>query len=383
MRFCLIIFISYLPLFGFSQELDSFIASNIEPLRTFRNVHTQGVIEKVYGVRNAKVLIADYELIRKDFPEIRNLSNEEIDNWLINQTGFISQGQKKQKKVNTKIEINNKINRALRPPEYGRALVYEMKVDKKKVGLIDVKGSGGVNPSFASHNSGTMTLGESLREFSFEKMMTQIVDHSAIENKVVGSYAVIYPGFDVIHQDGSQSPAGFYLRQAHKRFTQAEYAAKGFYRRGNGWLDQNLREKFKKLFNKYGIFAAENYQGTVNDNLFDFGHYIVREDLKASKKAITIPFEQWGFDRIPDEEISTYEDRWKFSKRDRPWIWSHDTAKAFVEGKASRHDVWMNHYNLIKPVQDKLKDQPRLYKESHMLGLKVRICNKHLDSWGR
>jgi len=68
---------------------------------------------------------------------------------------------------------------------------------------------------------------------------------------------------------------------------------------------------------------------------------------------------------------------------DRPWIWAHDTAEAYVAGTATRHHVWQNHYNLLKPVQEKLKEVPRLYDESIKIGFKVDPCSKYFDPWGR
>lgn len=382
MKLCLIIILIFLPSLAFAQKLENYHDKNINPLRSFKKVHPKGSMEEVNRLKNAEVLIADYELIRKDFPELSKLSNPEIDDWLIEQTAFISKDQSSQEIVNSKILITDETRQALRPPEYGRALVYEVNKENKKIGLIDVKGAGGIEPSFASHKSGTMTLGEALREFSYEKMITNVVKHSAIENKVVGSYGVIYAGFDVIHQDGSKTPAGLYLRQAHRRRTRAENASRGLVQ-GNGWLDKKWRDRFQQLMNKYGIYADNNYQGTINNNLFDFGHYIIRNDLERADEKILIPFEQWGFDKSEDEAINSVTDRWRFSKRDRPWIWSHETAEAFVKRKASRHDVWMNHYNLLKPVQEKLRKVPRLYKESRKIGFYVNFCNQYLDKWGR
>ena len=369
---------------GLSQELKSFVGANIDPYRDVLEVHQESVAENVYAVKNARVAIADYALIRKDFPALRTLSNEAIDNWLMEQVGYISKDHTGDSKVNTVIEtVEGKSREAFRPPEYGRALVYEVEFEGKQLGVIDVKGAGGINPSHASHKSGTMTLGESFREFSYEKMISSVVDHSGIENKVVGAYAVIAPGFDVIHPDGSTSPAGFYLRQGHKRYTQAENSLRFGMPMGNGWMDKFWRERYDKLLTRYGIWANGNYQGTVENHLFDFGHYIVRDDLSHSLEAVAVPFEQWGFEKAPGEQIASWSDRWKFSKRDRPWNWSHETAEAFASGRASRHDVWLHHYNLLKPVQEKLDKSPRLYDFSAGLGFKVKACQQIFDIQGK
>jgi len=371
----ILLFFVFSAIYGYAQIVNPMVHVNVDPLRTLEKVHPKGELEKVLKLSNAKVVIADYKLIRRDFSALTNLSNSEIDDWILDQVAYVSQGQASQQTVNTFIETNDQITRkGYRPPEYGRALVYDVDYNSKSLGVIDVKGAGGINPSHASHRSGTMTLGESLREFSYEKMVSTVVDHSGVEKKVVGGYAVIDPGFDVIHPDNSQSRAGLYLRQGHRRYTQAENLKKFNVVRGNGWMDDSWRSRYDDLLKKYGIFANTNYQGTVNNDLFDFGHYIIRGDI--GDDALRVPFEQWGFDKAPDEEIFTSKDRWRFSKRDRPWIWSHDTAEAFAKGTASRHDVWMNHYNLVRSAQDKLKDTPRLYEYSKSLGFNIKVCER-------
>ncbi len=282
-------------------------------------------------------------------------SKDQIDNWLLQETAFVSKSQQAQNLVNTSIPVTGDLHNAYKPPEYGRALVYEVTDEaNKKMGVIDVKGAGGINPSHASHRSGTMTLGESLREFSYEKIITTAVDHSAIENKVVVSYAVIYPGFGVVHENGSWSIGGFYLRQGYRRWTKQENSLSSR-PRGNGWMEEKWRNQYDDLLKRYGIFANNNYQGTVKNDLFDFGYYIVREDMTSSVKELKVPFDQWGFNLQKDEAIHSFNERWKMSKADRPWAWAHEIADAYVNKRATRHHVWQNHYNRVNPVQEKLK----------------------------
>lgn len=359
-----------------AQALKSFVGRNITPLRSAKEVHPGSQVEQVLRLKSPQIVIADYQLLRRDFPHLEKLSDPEIDKWLLKETGYISMPQQAQTVVNSKIPILvGQERKAFRPPEYGRALVYEVYDKDKLLGVLDVKGAGGLTPSHASHSSGTMTLGEALREFSYEKMVTSVVDHTGIDKKVVGAYAVIFPGFDVVHENGSKSPAGFYVRQAHRRMTTAESKLTRE-PRGNGWMESAWRERYRSLLNKYGIFANNNYQGTLNNDLFDFGHYIVRDDLPNSDKKLLVPFDRWGFDNPNKEPIFSGEDRWKFSKRDRPWNWAHETAQAFAEGRANRHHVWMYHFNLVDPVQKKLESIPRLYTFSESLGFPVLVCER-------
>ncbi len=354
---------------AYAQDLRSTIEANLNPIRQINQVHKKSLKEEVYRLTNSKVMIADYELIRKDFPDIAHYSNDQIDFWLYKHTAFISIPQAEQNIVNSLIPVNKaeKIT-AYRPPEYGRALVFNVTNSKgADFGLIDIKGSGSISPSQKSHGNGLASLGESLREFSYEKMVSSVVAHSGIDNKVVGSYAVIDAGFDIVHSDGSKSRAGLYLRQAHKRYTSADTG------RGNGWLDKAVRNRFENLLTKYGIYANENIQGTVDNHLFDFGHFVVKDEVIKDNIRVnvdtkySVPFDIWGYNKSNKGDGS----RWEFSKLDNPWIWSHETSEAFAKGNISRHDVWLHHYNLIKPVQEKLSEVERPIEFSKKLGFKM------------
>jgi len=41
------------------------------------------------------VTLADYGLLKEDFPELKDMENEQIDEWLLNNCAFISEGQVK------------------------------------------------------------------------------------------------------------------------------------------------------------------------------------------------------------------------------------------------------------------------------------------------
>ena len=44
-------------------------------------------------MKTAKVLIADYELLKKDFPQISSKNEEEINEWLLDQVAYLAEGQ--------------------------------------------------------------------------------------------------------------------------------------------------------------------------------------------------------------------------------------------------------------------------------------------------
>ncbi|PIQ60152.1 MAG: hypothetical protein COW00_07765 [Bdellovibrio sp. CG12_big_fil_rev_8_21_14_0_65_39_13] len=317
---------------------------NIEPKRNIKEVDVHSETEQVVKLRNAKVVIVDYDLIKRDFPVMKNYSDSEIDKWLIDQVGYVSIPQTKQTIVNTAIPTTGELIDAHRPTDYGRALVFDMKdpVTGNEIGIMDVKGVGALRPGQRDHGNGVATLGETIREFVYENMMRRVLKDSELTQKTVGSYAVIDPGFDVVHADGSTSPAGFYVRQGHDRVPQS-----------GAWLPEDLRMKIQNVFHQYGVDPNRNIQGTKNhEGIFDFGHYVVRDDLKSINPNKQIPFAQWGYDKSIKAEAG---DRWFYSKKDYPWNWSHEFADNWRKGHANRDDAWRHFLNMLSPVEKKLK----------------------------
>jgi hypothetical protein len=210
--------------------------------------------------------------------------------------------------------------------------------NSRDIGLIDAKGVGSLHPAQADHGNGVATLGETIREFMYEKMVREVLHDSGVKTETVGSYAVISAGFRVIHADGSSSPAGIYLRQAHDRVPNS----------GN-WLDRAQISKLSKIFAEYGIDPNGNIQGTPNGDIFDFGHFIVRRNMPGIDPKKQVSFDVWGF----DESIKPtgYDTRWFYSKRDRPWNWSHDLADAFVDGRADKSAAYTHYENLVGTVK--------------------------------
>lgn len=313
------------------------------PERLIENVHPSSVEEEVIKLSQAKIVIADYDLIRLDFPEMANKTNPEIDQWLLDQTAYISKPQAAQTTVNTSIPINEGRRKAFRPPHYGRALVYNMNHPEtgQQIGLMDVKGAGALNPGQRDHGNGIATLGESLREFVWENMMRDVLADAGLENKTVGSYAVIDPGFDLVHADGSTSRAGFYIRQGHNRVPDHPGA----------WLPETDRMRLQGILHRYGIDPNRNIQGTVKHDLFDFGHFIVRDDLPTTEAEKQIPFNLWGYNKSIQADPG---DRWFYSKKDYPWNWSHEFADNWSKGLANRDDAYNHFKNLVFPAREVL-----------------------------
>lgn len=289
--------------------------SDLYKSRTLPNPPKTEFNESAVRVKTAKIVLADYDLIKKDFPETRNMDNDEIDEWLLSNVGYITPQQAEQRIVNTKISVdkNVKVN-VYRPYRYKRALVF-----KAGQGLIDAKGTGALEPTQGSHSNGLATLGEVVREFIFQRIIQAALDHAGQGDKTIGCYAVIDWGFDVIEQDGTISRAGAILRQAHRRNTNHVMA-----------VGKMLR--VEKILRRYGITStgAErdlhfgrdgkpdyriNMQGSKEGGLVDFGGY------RVEKTFTTRAFAKSFIARDDDyDHLGGYQDTLRINPNDSDWV---------------------------------------------------------------
>lgn len=344
--------------------------------------------EKVIRVSKAQVILADYPLIRKDFPEVQAYSNSEIDSWLIRNTAFISKPQAQQTVVNDLIPTSSEERKAYRPREYRRAHVF--KVDTG--GLIDAKGTGSIDPSQGNHENGLATLGDMIREYAYEKLIHAIFLKDG-RFDTVGSYAVIDYGFNIKHADGGHSRAGTVLRQAHVRDHSQKIGSNRNQRIQSVMLPHTLQKEIELFLRKFGITSSltdkpnevelVNLQGSEAGDVIDFGSFIVKKEFKMPvfyfydkkgnaditdwvthpahssfvqpKKGLQLPFEIWGYSQTNIED----------SKYDNPYIWSHELAEAIAEGRANRSDAEKHLQNLFdnEQVQNVFKNiQPSCKK---------------------
>lgn len=348
-------------------------------------------------VKTVRVALADYELLARDFPQLKQQEHESewnwrarVDQWLLDQTGFIAIENAKQTDVNSEISTTDEKKTAYRPKGYGRAFVIPV-----EGGLIDAKGMG-VAPKVVptlkrAKMDGLATLGEVTREYLYEKLVERLFKHAKVEIDTVGSYAILDFGFDVKHADGSTSRAGYILRQSHIRSTGHNSSlseAKGFAiekllrrygitssgetARGNFyyWHGDILDSNTQKIPEGARPMDYINIQGTNNSDrteVIDFGAYISLENfsreirspydlskvlLKTDSKdyvqpdsEIRIPLEQWG-------DFGTHD-----PKADKPFIWSHELARAFASGHANRDAFERHYWNLLGPVFERWKKE--------------------------
>ena len=329
-------------------------------------------------VKTARVAIVNYDLIGRDFAQMARGADENdqawhdrVDAWVLNQTAFVLDKQAAQSATNSDIQTTGENKLALRPKGYGRAHIIPV-----EGGMMDAKGVGSYAPKLGGHSDGLATLGEMIREYIYEKAVAMVLKHAGGKINTVGNYGVVYYGFNVKHEDGSQSPAGYVLRQAHQR-------APGF----NSTLSRENGIAIEKLLRRYGVtssgetftcregthkarcmFDYTNVQGTDNAStveVLDFGAFLAvdhfdqnlvsnydpgtpisepgQADFIQPDKALRIPLEQWG-------AYANHQD----PKMDKPFVWSHELATAFAEGRADRSAMETHLRNMLGPIAARL-----------------------------
>ena len=172
--------------------------------------------ELALRVAGARVVFADYALLRHDFPQLEWASRPAIDEWLLRNAAVVSAPQAAQEVVNTKIATTGDTVTAFRPPLYGRAVV----TDAEGGGLLDVKGAGvapGFVPQNKSHANGLLAHGEALANIAIREVMERIFRRANTGFATVPEYAVIDLGFDVRELFGAATPACVQVRRAHRR----------------------------------------------------------------------------------------------------------------------------------------------------------------------
>jgi hypothetical protein len=344
-----------------------------EPLRKVSGLN-KPVKETMKRVATARVIVADYELIKKDFPSLKNKSNEEINQWLLDRTAYVSTPQAAQEAVNTKIHVGEETVEAYRPKDYGRSIVFDLGEE----GLIDAKGTGALKAlSIFDHSNGLASLGESLREYLYEKLVAKIFKHSGSPFQTVGTYAVIDYGFDVKGQNDSLARAGSVLRQAHDRATGAF-----------SLIDNKTALKVEKLLRTYGVTSAGahrntmpyewlNLQGTKGNAVVDFGGFLTVEKYeKALVQALTYPRVPLKNPLMnvaqvaklqPNPEFRIPLDIWGTTRTgkidpafDNPWIYSHELADALKNGTATPEDAIRHIENMLGPIDELFRNHPAL-----------------------
>jgi hypothetical protein len=357
----------------------------LPPERRIEGIYQGAVSEMAAELAHVKALKIDIPLAVRDFPFMKDWSPERIYRWFEKMAGLVSIEQTKQEVVNTRIETTGKLRKVYRPPGYGRAVIVQFEVDGKSY-AFEVKMSGvgpGQVPSQRAHGNGLGTLGEVTREDFFENAERAAISHFVTNAKdrakvatlggTVAGYGFLYAGYDVRHSDGSTSPAGIYIRQAHKRLSYSDDVRAA-------WLPLEMKQTILEQISSYGFYTGweSNIQGLIKNGkvyVFDFGHWIgwqgeVKEANVWANVNHAINFNLWGWhsDNGPRRD----QDQWRTSKLDNVWNWSHETAKS-VMGPDGQKNFIAHYRNMVEPELRKLK--------VGIAASKVNLCKDILRSW--
>jgi hypothetical protein len=196
----------------------------MSPPRTLAELQQSSTqTETVLPVATARVVFANYDLLRHDFPQILNESfTGNIDRWILENAAVVSQGQACQTRVNSLIQTRGEGVMAFRPPRYGRSVVRPVELEPGVGGLLDVKGAGvapGVIPRHGNASNGLLLLAKALAEATWQGLIEAIFRHAESQFYTLPVYAVLDLGFDVLlaPETGLGVPAGALVRQAHRR----------------------------------------------------------------------------------------------------------------------------------------------------------------------
>ena len=233
---------------------------------------------------NARVVLAEYELLQHDFvelseknlirrnPDLGGLDSTQraiairsiIDDWLIANAAFVSAAQVGQAIVNTPIPTDGGPIVGYRPPRYGRAVVVSIKdVARFRLpnnprwdigdGLLDLKGSGVAaekKPSHEMHSDGLEYLGVALGDFVLRVIVEEIFRRTAPTLWSVPIYAVLDLGFDVRSGWRGTAEAGLHVRRSHRRPSMGNMLPQ------SGSPEERVQCEIEMLLRNYGLTSA-------------------------------------------------------------------------------------------------------------------------------
>ncbi len=208
-----------------------------EPVKAkSKSAYTKLTEQKFYRLKHAKVAWVDFDLMRADFPELRKLSDAEIEGWILDQFGFISEMQLKLRGLRVSdFEVTEESRIFYHPTNYDRAAVAPAELGGKSIGMIDLKGDGLSNEKKLApqlkeaaeltaagkdltglytqgHDDGVASLGEAISEVTKQRAIQAGYDLGYAKGQTVEHYFIIDSGFDIF-KPGGKIPAAIIGRQ--------------------------------------------------------------------------------------------------------------------------------------------------------------------------
>ena len=248
-----------------------------------------------YFCKKAKVLMADYDLLRNDFATLKDKSEEYINMWLIKECAYISEGQisrfQKSGDTNDYIQIDSiddffdlkQPRVSLRQRGFGRATTFiigdtfSIENGIFKADMICTKGCGTQKyaTDFTKKENGLLSMVDAFKEYAFQKLIqriSEITQKDVIKEKrwgTIQSYAIIdiglrtKPGLVNPGTGYSEERYGLTIRQANCRYVCGPDDP-AFYSVVN--LDCQLKKQFKEFKNAmidFGITSEQEPKGEI------------------------------------------------------------------------------------------------------------------------
>ncbi len=252
--------------------------------------------EVAHFLENVEVVLADPEAFARDFGLNPN-DQEGLLGALIDCCSYMVESQLNRDLIgvtNTEIRTTGRTTEVLRPIGYGRASVATVSFDDERTlqkrRLLDVKGTGWLNPSRASHRTGLLTLQEGLKDFYFSKLLQIVLAKEKRDIKVLPTYAVIAIDVKTTTNDDRDpaEPAALLVRAAHYRGGKNVNLSGIPYMREPSQVQALL--ELELALRKYGITSSAregphdqivNFQFSRDDRLLDFGSYHLRPQFAS------------------------------------------------------------------------------------------------------
>ncbi|ELR14253.1 uncharacterized protein ACA1_327380 [Acanthamoeba castellanii str. Neff] len=289
--------------------------------------------ELFYRVATARLMVADYARLRRDFLRLHSMSDEAIDAWLLDEVAFLSSnhfaheyqdpppgGAQKgsgpyRRKVHTApqraidkqgVPIARNLS-VVRPPRYDRAAVFILSRSGEVVEMLDVKGVGLVPPNppiSQAYLTGVLPIYEAVAEFMWATVVQRILDESGSNVRVLPHYAVIDLGFDIVVY-----PNTTWLSPAKGTVGAALLVRAAHCREGTHRMTNNESLLLEKTFRRYGLSTcagrlyrgswacALNYQGSTDKQLLDLAPF---KTLQPDQWDWPVVVDDW---QSPDREM--------------------------------------------------------------------------------
>ncbi len=302
-------------------------------------IGTEVLEDESYFVPNCKLAFVNYDALRRDFPELQKMSNEQVDIWVLENFAYVSSDQLKLNGIRqTEIIVDRtKIKKSYRRNADGRAAVLSANLAERSLGLIDLKGFGHLertskgshvshqialyekvissqegldNLRTQGHNDGLMSFGEAIAELTRQTAAQMLFDLYNLEHhthyETVETYFIISYPFEILKKGDEKIPAAIYGRQAH-------------------WRGNDLDIPASIYSDDFGQFQGTRFKASV-----DFGGVIVEDKrLQAS-----FSVRDGGVKQNPQDS--------------KPWAWGHEVAQAFKNGDLQA--VYRHLKEMVSPV---------------------------------